>query len=52
MSLTTVQQNAIAIVAAVFTGIFLLLCCCRPKNTKVHDHSSGPRHDPVLNFLN
>ena len=53
MQLTIVQQNAIAITAAVFTGIFLLLCCCRQnnKNSRV-SNTSPPRHDKVLNLLN
>ena len=52
MSLTLVQQNAIAIVAAVFTGIFVCICCCRPNNKSKVSNNSPPRHDPVLNFLN
>ena len=53
MQLSQNQHLALAITAAVFTGIFLLLCCCRSSNrSRVHDHSSGPKHDKVLNLLN
>ena len=36
----------------------LLVCCMlkcifgNNKKERVHDHSSGPKHDPVLNVLN
>ena len=52
MQLTTVQQNAIAVVAAIFTGIFLLLCCCKSRHSNQVRVRDLPHRDPDLTFIN